>query len=785
MSAEDSRGRGVSGQFDLTRVVGKSELKVDALSLASGRGAFTDDVHLPGMLVAKVLWSPHAHARIKRIDPSAAVALPGVVCVLTHRDVPRILHTTAGQGYPEPSPYDTPILDNKVRFVGDRVAAVAAESRATAEKALKLIEVEYEPLEPVFDVRRADEPGAPVIHDEPDCKAVIPVPFEPARNVAARVDMRIGDLERGFEESDLIVDEEVESHYGQHTPIEPHITICYLDEQERLVIRTSTQVPFHVRRIVGQAVGLPVRRIRVIKPRIGGGFGGKQEVLEDLVAMLCLRTRRPVKLEYTRAEEFVSSRTRHPAVVGTRLGFDKAGGLKALHLRVRTNTGAYGSHALTVACNAGAKTLPLYRCENIGFDADSVYTNLPVAGAYRGYGGTQGAFGLEVAMDEAAHRLGIDPVELRARLHIREGQGSPVFRALGEGKEGVEQKIGSCGLDRCLQLGAAAIDWKEKRARERDSGRHRRGVGMCALMQGSSIPEIDMGSASLKMNEDGSFNLLVGATDLGTGSDTVLAQIAAEALGTSLDHVVVYSSDTDMTPFDVGAYASSTTYLSGEAVRKTALMVQQQIRDVAASMLGCEAKELELGEGQARAPSGKAVTYDEIACHALYVHDQFQIGAIGSSISHVSPPPFAAHFAEVEVDTRTGKVQVLKYVAAVDCGTAINPKLAEGQIEGAVVNGIGYALTEEMCFGNDGRCLNPSFRYYRILGPRDLPEMVTILVPTYEPTGPYGAKSVSEICINGPLPVLSNAIFNATGVRVRRSPFTSERVWRALAEASR
>jgi putative selenate reductase molybdopterin-binding subunit len=763
------------------KTVGRSELKVDALSLASGRARFTDDIDLPGMLHAKVLWSPHAHARVRSIDASAARALPGVACVLTHEDVPRVMHTTAGQGHPEPSPYDTPILDSKVRFVGDRVAAVAAESRAIAERAVKLIEVDYEPLEPVFDLRRADAEGAPVIHDEPDCRAVIPVPYEPARNIAARVDMRIGDLDAGFARSDVVVEEEVESHYGHHCPIEPHITICYLDEQDRLVIRTSTQVPFHVRRIVGQCLDLPVRRIRVIKPRIGGGFGGKQEVLEDLVAALCLAARRPVKLEYTRAEEFISSRTRHPAVVGVKLGLTRSGELEAMHLRIRTNTGAYGSHALTVACNAGAKTLPLYRCDNIGFDADSVYTNLPVSGAYRGYGGTQGAFGLEVAMDEAACRLGIDPVELRAKLHIREGQGSPVFQALGEGTEGVEQKIGSCGLSRCLELGAEAMDWKAKHARERDTGRHRRGVGMCALMQGSSIPKIDMGAASLKINDDGSFNLLVGATDLGTGSDTVLAQIAAEALGTTLDHVVVYSSDTDLTPFDVGAYASSTTYLSGEAVRKTALLVREQLVRVAAGLLGCPEEEVALQQGRARG-GGKEVSFGEIARHSLYVHDQFQIGAMGSSISHVSPPPFAAHFAEVEVDTRTGKVTVVKYVAAVDCGTAINPKLAEGQIEGAVVNGIGYALTEEMCFGSDGRCLNPSFRYYRVPGPRDLPELVTILVPTYEPTGPFGAKSVSEICINGPLPALSNAIYNAIGIRMRKSPFTAERIWSSLNE---
>jgi putative selenate reductase molybdopterin-binding subunit len=383
-------------------------------------------------------------------------------------------------------------------------------------------------------------------------------------------------------------------------------------------------------------------------------------------------------------------------------------------------------------------------------------------------------------MDDAARQLGIDPVELRRKLHIQAGEGSPVFRALGEGTEGVEQKIGSCGLDRCLELGAVAIGWKERRG-QRGGGRLRRGLGMCALMQGSSIPEIDMGAASLKMNDDGSFNLLLGATDLGTGSDTVLAQIAAEALETSLDRMIVYSSDTDLTPFDVGAYASSTTYLSGEAVRKTALQVRDQIAAVASAMLGAPVEEVVLTDGQASA-RGKTVGYAEIACRTLYGTKQFQIGALGSAISHLSPPPFAAHFAEVEVDTRTGQVRVLRYVAAVDCGTAINPQLAEGQIEGAVVNGLGYALTEEMCFNADGRCLNPSFRHYRIPSTRDIPELKTILVPTYEPSGPYGAKSVSEICINGPLPAVSNAIFDAVGVRLLESPFTAEKIWRALRE---
>ena len=761
-----------------TRVVGKSELKIDAIALAAGRPAFTDDIHLPGMLIGKVLWSPHAHARIVSIDTRQAEALPGVHCVLTHHNVPNVLRTTAGQGFPEPSPYDTPILPDKARYVGDRIAAVAAESAELATAAVRLIEVEYELLEPVLDFHTADAEGTPAVHDESDAHVPLPVAYYPERNVAAEVHMGVGDAEAALAAAPIIADIEVETPYAQHTPIEPHITICYLDSQDRLTIRTSTQVPFHVRRIVAQTLGLPVRQIRVIKPRVGGGFGAKQEVLEDLCALLCLRTKRPVKMEMTRAEEFISSRTRHPAYVRVRAAVSESGELEAIAMRARTNTGAYGSHALTVVSNCGSKTLPLYRCPNVSFHGDSVYTNLPVAGAYRGYGATQAAFALEVAMDDIAYRLGKDPLALRRAWHIREGETSPVFRALGEGTEGVDQSIGSCGLDGCLEQGAAAIGWAEKRQRK-DSGRYRRGIGMCALMQGSSIPEIDMGAATLKINDDGSFNLLVGATDLGTGSDTVLAQIAAEALGTSLAMILVYSSDTDMTPFDVGAYASSTTYLSGEAVRRTALVVREQIIAVAAEMLNVPSAEIRV-EGATAHGGGKSVSYEAIARRTLYGKNQHQIGAISSAISHVSPPPFSAHFAEVEVDTATGRTKVLHYVAAVDCGVAINPKLAEGQVEGAVVNGIGYAMTEELVFSPRGECLNPSFRTYRIPGAADPMRLDTILVPTYEPTGPYGAKSVSEICINGPLPAISNAIYQAVGVRLLKAPFTSERLWRAL-----
>jgi len=763
----------------LWNVVGTSVAKVDAAALAAGAPLFTDDDLPRDMLHAAMKWSPHAHARITSIDTSAAEAMEGVHAVLTHLNVPRIMRTTAGQGFPEPSPYDYTTFDSKVRHVGDRVAAVAAETPALARAAVEAIRVDYEVLEPVLEVRQAMVEGAPVIHDEVDAHMPIVAPYEPGRNLASHANVGVGDPEAALEKAALRITTEYECHYGQHCPMEPHIVVAAVDGHGRLIIRTSTQVPFHARRIVAQACEIPVRDIRVIKPRIGGGFGVKQEVLiEDLAALLAIRSGHPVKLEYTRAEEFISARTRHPAVVTMDLGFQKDGTVDGMTMKVLLNTGAYGSHALTVGCNCGSKVLPLYQCDNVGFQLDSVYTNLPIGGAYRGYGATQAAFAMECALDEAAAELGLDPVDLRRTNHIGPGDTSPIFKALGEGTEGVEQSIGSCGLADCLSLGAAAMDWHAKRERT-DEGRLRRGVGMCTLMQGSSIPEVDLGAASIKLNEDGSFNLLMGATDLGTGSDTVMAQIAAEVLGVTPDEIIVLSSDTDVTPFDVGAYASSTTYLSGMAAKKAAAGARRQILDVAARLLSTPAEDLTIEAGVVQGGT-KPLSLGDIALNSLYAERQQQIQSVASHTTEKSPPPFSAHFAEVEVDTATGLVRVLKYVAAVDCGTAINPQLAEGQVEGAVLNGISYALTEEYLFNKRGKMRNPTFKHYKIFSTRDLPELVTILVPTYEPTGPYGAKSVSEIGINGPLPAINNAIFHATGARLHTSPFTPERVLAAL-----
>ncbi len=765
------------------KYVNKSVQKVDGIGLATGKAEYVDDINLENLLYAKLLLSPYAHAVIQSIDTSAAKRLQGVKAVLTYKDVPRVAHTTAGQGFPEPSPYDTFMLDKKVRFIGDRVAAVAAETPEIAEKAVSLIKVKYKVLEPVLNPEDATKKGAPVIHDEKDAKTVLPINYKPKRNIASFVEVEAGNVKKGMNDADFIIEHRYESHYATHVCNEPHIVITYLDANNRLIIRTSTQVPFHVRRIVAQGLQVPVRKIRVIKPRIGGGFGGKQEVLiEDICSALTLKTGQPVKLEYTRAEEFISSRTRHPQIVKFKTGVKKNGTITAVDMDILMNTGAYGSHALTVASNTGSKVLPLIKCDNIKFKATSVYTNLPVGGAYRGYGATQGYVAMGIQIDEIAEKLGMDVLKFYKKNHIKKGETSPIFKALGEGREGVLQTIESCGLNECIDAGAKAINWYKKREKYKNQkGSIRRGVGMVCLMQGSSIPDIDMGAASIKMNEDGSFNLLVGATDLGTGSDTVLAQIASEVLDVPVNKIIVYSSDTDLTPFDVGAYASSTTYLTGNAVRKTALDVKEQILDTASEMLGTAKNKLEVIDGKIVTKDGKKkVTYSEVAIYSLYEKNQHQIGAMKSHITHKSPPPFSAHFAEVEVDTETGKVKVLKYVAAIECGVALNPKLAEGQTEGAVLNGISFALTEEYIFDKKGKMLNPNFSNYKVFYTADLPDIKTILITDPEPTGPYGAKSVSEISINGPIPAISNAIYNAVGIRLRTSPFTPERVLKEL-----
>ena len=766
--------------------VGTNQRKLDGEALVTGRARYVDDWRFPDLLYGGLLHSPHAHARIRRIETAEALALKGVHAVLTHRDVPRIQYTTAGQGAPEPSPKDTFVLDDKVRYVGDTVAAVAAESPKLVREALARIEVEYEVLPAVLDVEQAVEPDAPRIHEMPAANGI----SVPEKNIAARVEVTDGDPERGFAEADMVVENRfrVGRVHASHT--EPHVCITYLDETGRLVVLTSTQVPFHVRRIIAPLVDMPVGHIRVIKPRIGGGFGAKQEILlEPVCALLTLRTGRPVRIRLNREEVFTASRTRHGQVLRCKAGATRDGMLTATELEVLADTGAYGSHALTVQCNTGSKTLPLYKTKryqpeinNVHFKATAAYTNLPVAGAIRGYGAPQGYFALDTTLDEMADRLNMDPIELRLKNLVDVGDVPALLEKLGEGREGVKQVLKSCQVRECIRRGMEAIGWQEKRGRPKDPGPVKRGIGAAVLQQGSGIPGIDMGAVTIKLNEDGSFNLLTGATDLGTGSDTILSQIAAEVLGTRADRFQVLSSDTDLTPYDTGAYASSTTYITGMAARKAADKVRRMILQRAARMLGEEETYLHLQDGLV-VGRRKKLSLGEVCMNALYEEDQEQIMATASHISHDCPPPFAAHFAEVAVDTETGRVRVLQYVAAVDCGTAINPQQAEGQTLGGIHMGLGYALTEQYQFDDRGRMLNPRFLDYKILSAADMPPIEVILVESFEPTGPFGAKSVSEIPANGPAPAIANAICHAVGVRLRRVPFTPERVLEALREA--
>lgn len=778
--------------------VGKPERKVDALKLVQGKPAFAADFERRGMLIAKVLHSPVAHARIKNINKSMAEELPGVAAVLTWQDIPRVVYSTAGQSDPIPGPLDSFSLDNKVRYVGDRVAFVAAENEEIALKALSLIEVDYEILAPLLDSQQALEPGAPIIHDEPEY--VNFADSNPAKNLAAEIRIDIGDVTQGFQEADFIYEGEYEVPKVQQAHIEPHVTITYWDEDDRLVINSSTQVPFHARRQLAPVLGLPIKRIRVIKPRIGGGFGGKQEILsEDVAAHLTIATGRPVIYEYSREEEFIASRSRHPMRIKMKTGVKADGTITANAMYALSDTGAYGGHALTVTGNTGHKSMALYvgdgqyrESPNIQFYADIVYTNHPPSGAYRGYGVPQGFWAVERHMEKIARDLKLDPIEFRMKNSLRQGEMQPFSTAWSEGREPRPEMIETCALDQCVQQGKAALGWDQKYGNLEWSSipgkpHLRRGVGVALVMQGTAIPYLDMGGASIKMNDDASFNLLVGATDLGTGSDTVLAQMAAEVLGVRVDDILVYSSDTDFTPFDKGAYASSTTYISGAAVVLAAKAAAERIKLRAASMFNRQendaamaAEDIKLVDHHAVATDGRKILLADIALDTLHHSDQEQIMGIGSFVSPVAPPPFAAQFAEVTVDVETGQVVVDKLVMAVDSGVIINPLTASGQIEGGMTQALGYAVSEEMVYDEDGHPRETDLRDYHIFHAHEMPELTTIFVETFEPSHPFGVKAVAEIPMDGVAPAVGNAVFDAAGVNIDSNPVTPEKVWRQL-----
>ncbi len=762
--------------------VNKSIKKVDGVGLIMGKPAYTGDVAPENALIVKVLRSPHAFARIKQIDTQKAAELAGVVCILTHKDLPRNILTRAGQGFPEPSPYDKYALDEYVRYCGDEVAIIAAVSEKIAEQASSLIEVDYEVFAPVLDYETA-EGHSVVVHPEPEIHSKFDIGLDAEKNIAAAYEMNVGDVEDILGKSDVVVEHRYYTQAQAHVMIEPHTAAAFTDMHGRLTVISSTQTPFHVRRIIANALDIPRKNIRVIKPRIGGGYGGKQAIHGELfVAAVALKTGRPAKIVYSRTEVFESTYSRHPMRFDMKIGATRDGRILAIDMDVLSNTGAYGEHALTVLMVAGSKTLPMYnKVEAVRFNGKVVYTNTTPAGAYRGYGAIQGNFALESAIDQLAEKLNMPPEELRKKNMISEGETSPIFKIMGEGGEGVEMNVESCKLDYCVRRGLELIGWDEKYPRKDIAPGKVRGMGMAIAMQGSGIPDIDMASAVLKLNDDGFFNLTIGATDLGTGSDTILAQIAAEALGVETEDIIVYSSDTDLTPFDTGAYASSTTYVSGNAVKNAAENMRAIIIAEGAKRLDVDESLIEFdGRSIYSTETEETVTLKDFATELYYNRSQKQLVAAGSYVGHKSPPPYMAGFAEVEVDTETGKVDVLNYVAVVDCGTPINPNLAKIQVEGALVQGIGMTLYEEVIYTDKGKQLTNNLMHYSIPTRNEVNNIVVEFADSFEPTGPYGAKSVGEIGIDTPPAAIANAVYNAVGVRMNDLPITPEKVFFAM-----
>lgn len=757
--------------------VNKSVPKKDGVGLILGRPAYTDDLADKNSLIVKVLRSPHAHARIRGIDADKAKALVGISCVLTREDVPDKMFTAAGQGFPEPAPYDRKILDEVVRYIGDVVCIVAGVSDEVVDRALDLIKVDYEVLPAILDYEKALDNDIKV-HNENGTFTHFDIGHHPERNLSASYSMEIGDVKKVLSECEHVFEGRYYTQAQAHAMTEAHSVYTFMDFQGRLNVISSTQVPFHIRRIIARTLGLGISDVRVTKPRIGGGFGGKQIIHGELfTSLVTLKTGQPAKMVYSRKEVFEATTTRHPMRIDVKIGADSEGNIKVMDMAVLSNTGAYGEHGLTVLMVSGAKSLPLYnRTEAVAFRGDVVYTNLTPSGALRGYGAIQGNFALESAIDDMARMVGMDPVEFRRKNMIKPNETSKIFEVMGEGKEGTPMVVESCGLEDCIDECKKRIGWDEKYPFVETDDKIR-SVGMAIAMQGSGIPHIDLGSATIKLNDGGFYNLNVGATDIGTGSDTILAQIAADVLMTSVDKVITFSSDTDLSPMDSGAYASSTTYISGNAVLTAAENMVNEIIKTAAGFLGTDDVDF---DGTFLSGNGKSMTLAELADELFYTENQKQLIAHGSFVGDTTAPPYMAGACEIEIDKATGQVKVLDYIAAVDCGTLINPNLAKIQVEGAITQGIGMALYEEAKRTSRGNLVNNSFLKYRVPTRQEIGNIDVVFVETYEPTGPFGAKSVGEIGIDTPPAAIANAIMNATGKRLTTLPILPEDVWKAL-----
>ena len=749
------------------RYVNQPIRKTDAMSLVTGQPVYTDDIAPKDSLIVKVLRSPYANAWVEDIKTGNAARVSGIVCVLTYKDVPQRRFTLAGQTAPEMSPDDRLILDRHVRFVGDAVAIVAGETEAAVDKALKRIKVEYRVETPVFDIHKAKD-NPIVIHPEDDWKLKIPLGGDNRRNLCASNVEEKGNIEEVLAGCKYTVEHTYHTKANQQTMMETFRAACYLDHFGRLNVISSTQVPFHVRRILGNALDIPASKVRVIKPRIGGGFGAKQTaVCEIYPAIVTWMTGRPSKIVYSRYESQICSSPRHEMEITVRAGADENGIVKAIDVYTLSNTGAYGEHSSTTVGLTGHKSIALYRnLDAYRFSFDVVYTNTQSAGAYRGYGATQGINAVESAINELAHKMGMDPVRIRELNMPIEGGPLPAY--------GDVPFATSCTMDRCMARAKKMMDWDAKYpCRDMGNGKVR-GVGVAMAMQGSSIGGIDVGGADIKLNEDGSYTLGLGCTDMGTGCDTILAQIAAECLETPMNNIAVFGVDTDISPYDSGSYASATTYTTGTAVMQACESMREKICALGASMLETEPDQV-MFDGAFVSDGEKKVSLQEIALKGTCGCSQ-ELQVVRSYSSPISPPPFMVGMAEVEVDKETGTVEMLDFVAVVDCGTPINPNLARVQTEGGVAQGIGMALFEDVQYSENGKMRNNSFMQYKIPSRMDIGKIRVEFESSYEPSGPFGAKSIGELVIDTPCPAIAEAVYNATGVRVRELPITPEKV---------
>lgn len=750
------------------KYVNKPVPKTDAMSLVTGKPVYTDDLAPSDCLIVKILRSPHANAWVEEIKTDAAKKIEGIACVLTYEDVSHKRFTLAGQTAPEISPWDRYIIDKHVRFVGDPVAIVAGETEEAVDKALKRIKVKYRVEEAVLDIHTAKD-NPILVHPEDDWYMPIPAGGDNKRNLCSSNVEEVGDVDAMLEKCAYTVDQVYHTKANQQTMMETFRTYCYMDHFQRLTVVSSTQIPFHIRRIVGNALNIPSSKVRVIKPRIGGGFGAKQSsVSEVFPALVTWVTGRPSKIVFSRKESMIASSPRHEMEVHIRMGADENGIVKAIDLYTLSNTGAYGEHGPTTVGLSGHKSIALYRhTEAYRFAYDVVYTNMQAAGAYRGYGATQGIFAVESAADELAHKMGMDPVKFRELNMPMEGEALPGYPDVPIN--------GSCTMDKCLARAKEMIGWDEKYP-FRDMGNGKvRGVGIAMAMQGSSIAGIDVGGADIKLNEDGSYTLALGCSDMGTGCDTILAQMAADCLDTDMKNIVVFSVDTDISPYDSGSYASSTTYATGNAVIQACGELRKRIHAFGAQMLGVSAEDSDFDGEKVRTEDGKEVTLQQIAGKATCgVCSELQV--VKEYSSPISPPPFMVGAAEVEVDKETGQIDVIDHVGVIDCGTPINPNLARVQAEGGIGQGIGMVLYEDVQYTDKGKIRNNSFMQYKIPNRMDIPKVRIEFESSYEKTGPFGAKSIGELVIDTPCPAIANAVYNATGVRVRELPITPEKV---------